>query len=162
MDNLYLLGILSTTHKLAGTLKLSTNFSNIDKLEGLPVVAIKDNDIIMLTIKEISNYNGKKALINFNEINSIDEARKILSYKLYIRDDLISDYEIQNEIGYNVYENNYLIGQVIDIMTTNAHDILVIESDKGEEILIPYIDVFVKEIDDDKKSIKVQLIEGMI
>lgn len=85
MENLYLLGILSTTHKLDGTIKLSTNFEAIEELKDMQVIAIKDNDTKLLTILEINNFNGKKALINFKEINSIDEAKKLFHTK-YILD----------------------------------------------------------------------------
>lgn len=46
-------------------------------------------------------------------------------------------------------------------MQTNAHDILVVEDENEKEILIPYISVFVKNIDDEKQKIDVELIEGM-
>lgn len=45
-------------------------------------------------------------------------------------------------------------------MENKAQDILVVKGEK--EILIPFIDVFVKEIDDEREEIQVELIEGML
>lgn len=77
-----------------------------------------------------------------------------------IRKDLLPHYEEEKSvIGYEVFENKERIGEVVDILETSAHDILVIEGVK--EILVPFIDVFVKNIDDDSEVIEVELIEGM-
>lgn len=160
MDNTYYIGKISTTHRLFGTVKLSTNFQNIEQLIEKDVIISKDDDIQLLKIKDIKSFNGKKALVDFYNITKLEDAKKILNYSLYIRKDLIEDFDdFYDIIGYRVFYENKDLGEVKDIMETSAHDILVV-GDK--EILIPYIDVFVKNIDDDKKIIEVELIEGMI
>ncbi|MFR1676756.1 MAG: ribosome maturation factor RimM, partial [Fusobacterium sp.] len=57
-------------------------------------------------------------------------------------------------------KNNETIGRVTDIFETAAHDILVVEDEKSEA-MIPDIDEFVKKIDFDKRTIYVELIDGM-
>ena len=57
-------------------------------------------------------------------------------------------------------KNNETIGRVTDIFETAAHDILVVEDEKSEA-MIPDIDEFVKKIDFDKRTIFVELIDGM-
>ena len=65
-------------------------------------------------------------------------------------------------LGVEVFEKGEKIGEVIDIMETAAHDILVIQDIKNhKEILVPQIDVFVKKIDFDNNKMDVELIEGM-
>ena len=163
MDETYFIGNLISTHRLGGTLKINSSFYLLEDIKGLSVLATNNAKISILTVKDIRIINDKKALIDFVEINSIDEAKTLIGYKIYIRKDLVPDYEEEeNLISYKVYQNNEYIGMVVDIMQTSAHDILVIEDDNQKEILVPYIDVFVKEIDDDNESINVDLIEGMI
>ena len=163
MDKTYFIGNLISTHRLGGTLKINSSFYLLEDIKGLSVLATNDAKISILTVKDIRIINDKKALIDFVEINGIDEAKTLIGYKVYIRKDLVPDYEEEeNLISYKVYQNNEYIGMVVDIMQTSAHDILVIEDDNQKEILVPYIDVFVKEIDDEHKNINVALIEGMI
>lgn len=162
MDNTYFIGNITSTHRLGGTLKLSSSFYLLEEIKGLSILAVNENEILIFNVKDVRILNNKKALIDFAEINNIDEAKKIVGYKIYIRKDLVPEYiEDENLISYKVYEKENYIGMVVDTMETAAHDILIVENGK-KEILIPYIDVFVKEIDDNNMIIKVELIEGMI
>ena len=54
-----------------------------------------------------------------------------------------------------------MLGSVLDVMETAAHDILVVMTDDNQEILIPIVDNFVKKIDFENNNIEVELIEGM-
>lgn len=161
MDNTYFIGTITSTHKLTGTIKLHTSFPIIEELKGFTVIAKNKDDVKLLTISNIKGLNGKKILLDFNEINNIDEAKKIVNYDLYIRKDLIPDYyEEESIISYKVYNKDEYIGLVTDIMDNTVYDILIVKNEDKEK-LIPYIDVFVKEVDDDNKKIIVELIEGM-
>lgn len=161
MDNsTYYIGKITSTHKLAGSVKVSTKFMDLVSLVDKNVLISKGTDIKVLKIEKIENANKSRAIFTFSNVDNIDDAKKIVGYNIDIRKDLIPDYEEEKSIvGYQVYENSCNIGQVIDILETAAHDILIVEGEK--EIMIPFIDIFVKEIDDEKEQIKVELIEGM-
>lgn len=161
MNNTYYIGHITTTHKLIGAVKVSTKFPLIAELEGLQLLATKDMENKILTVKKVEGITNAKAILTFEELNNINQAKELVGFSLNIRKDLLPEYEEEKSvIGYEVFYENKNLGRVIDILETNAHDILVIEGEK--EILIPFIDVFVKYIDDDKEIIDVELIEGMI
>lgn len=160
MNNTYYIGHITTTHKLIGSVKISTKFSIIDEIEGLKLLASKDDETLILTVKKVEGITKAKAILTFDEINNVDDAKKLIGFSLNIRKDLLPNYiEEESVIDYIVKEDEKILGKVVDILETGAHDILVIEGEK--EILVPFIDVFVKKIDDDKREIKVELIEGM-
>lgn len=162
MEDLIYIGNISKTHKLAGALKVHTKFNNLEDLILLNVFLKKDDDYKLLKIKNIRNTNSNSALFEFENIDNIDEAKKLISYKIYVRKDLVPNYvEEENYISYEVYQENEFIGLVEDILETAAHEILVVDHN-GSEVLIPFIDVFVKEIDNNNRKINVKLIEGMI
>ena len=74
----------------------------------------------------------------------------------------MSEYRYHPEIpGLKVNENGVVLGSVLDVMETAAHDILVVMTDDNQEILIPIVDNFVKKIDFENNNIEVELIEGM-
>ena len=160
MNNTYDLGHVTTTHKLIGSVKISTKFKVIDEIVNIQILARKGEEQKILTVKKVEGITNSKAILTFNEITNIDEAKKLVGFHLNIRKDLLPHYEEEKSvIGYEVFENKERIGEVVDILETSAHDILVIEGVK--EILVPFIDVFVKNIDDDSEVIEVELIEGM-
>ena len=99
--------------------------------------------------------------------NNIDLAKELNGLQIKIRRDLLpekteDDFYLKDLLGVEVFEKGEKIGEVIDIMETAAHDILVIQDIKNhKEILVPQIDVFVKKIDFDNNKMDVELIDGM-
>ena len=64
--------------------------------------------------------------------------------------------------GIEVFSENEKIGEIVDVMETAAHNILIIEDiETKKEIMIPLIDEFVTKIDFSNNKIEVNLIEGM-
>ena len=94
-------------------------------------------------------------------------AKELNGLQIKIRRDLLpekteDDFYLKDLLGVEVFEKGEKIGEVIDIMETAAHDILVIQDIKNhKEILVPQIDVFVKKIDFDNNKMDVELIDGM-
>ncbi|WP_068268585.1 ribosome maturation factor RimM [Caviibacter abscessus] len=161
MEDTYLIGTIKGTHHLAGTVKVSTMYDFIDDIIGEKLILEKNEDIKLVTLKDVKGIVKGRALLDFEQVQNIEEAKKLIGYKIYVRKDLIPDYEqVQDSvIGYSVYNKGTYIGEVIDIMETAAHDILEVSGER--EILIPFIDVFITKIDDDKREIYTDLIEGM-
>ena len=59
-----------------------------------------------------------------------------------------------------IYEGN-IFGKVVDIMKTKANDILVVKNN-GKEVLVPLVDVYIENVDLDKKNIVLKNLEGLI
>jgi len=111
-----------------------------------------------------------KIKLKFRDINSEQQAYSLRKATIMIaKDDLKllkkEDFDVPNMVtGYKVfsYQNNKVYGTVSEIKLTAAHPILVISDNKDKEILIPYIENFVKKIDDEKEKIYIETIPGLI
>jgi 16S rRNA processing protein RimM len=68
-------------------------------------------------------------------------------------------YEI---IGFEVFNNDELLGRLQKIENFGSDDLMNVKTNEGKEILIPYRNEFVKNIDVTKKRIDVHLIEGFL
>jgi 16S rRNA processing protein rimM len=167
MENLVNIGTIVGTHHLTGSVKINSMFEGIDVIVGERVLLEKDSRRKVLLVKSVKRINEKKAIINFEGINNIDLAKELNGLQIKIRRDLLpekteDDFYLKDLLGVEVFEKGEKIGEVIDIMETAAHDILVIQDIKNhKEILVPQIDVFVKKIDFDNNKMDVELIEGM-
>ena len=167
MENLVNIGTIVGTHHLPGSVKINSMFEGIDVIVGERVLLEKDSRRKVLLVKSVKRINEKKAIINFEGINNIDLAKELNGLQIKIRRDLLpekteDDFYLKDLLGVEVFEKDEKIGEVIDIMETAAHDILVIQDIKNhKEILVPQIDVFVKKIDFDNNKMDVELIEGM-
>jgi len=89
------------------------------------------------------------------------------SYLLVNRENavkLASDtYFIADLIGIDVYtlegEN---LGSIINVFSTGSNDVYEIKKPDGKTFLIPAIKEVVKEVDIEKRSMKIELLEGLL
>ena len=82
----------------------------------------------------------------------------------YINGTKVNNSQFINEdiIGFTVYNEDLLIGELTDIINNGAHDILVIKSSNNDRIMVPFVDEYVKKVDLDNKKIMIETIEGLL
>ena len=167
MENLVNIGTIVGTHHLRGSVKINSIFENIELIKNERVLLEKNDKKKLLVVKNIKRLNDKKAILNFEEIDNIDAAKELNGYKVKIRRDLLpkkdeDDFYVKDLFGIEVFSENEKIGEVVDVMETAAHNILIIEDiDTKKEIMVPLIDEFVAKIDFSNNRIEVILIDGM-
>ena len=66
-------------------------------------------------------------------------------------------------IDYKVFdENDKVVGVIVGVDDTTENVLFLVESDGGQEYMIPASDEFVLEIDDEKHTMKMQIPEGLL
>ena len=159
-------GRVSGTHHLKGAIKVTSNIDNLEILSGNKVmIELPSGEVKILTIKKVSSMIDKKWIVEFEELTNKTDASLIQNGVIKVRRDLLvieEDEFLANDVmGMKVItEAGESIGEVVDIYETAAHDIYVIE-DEEFETMIPDVEVFIKNIDFNKREILVSLIEGM-
>jgi 16S rRNA processing protein RimM len=104
--------------------------------------------------------SGNKFLVQVENYISREEASFLTNMDIAVPRDTLPKLEEEfyhhDLIGLKVYNNNQeFLGQVSDIFTTGANDVLMISGDK--QYLIPFVwDIYVKSIDLDKDEITVE------
>lgn len=104
---------------------------------------------VLLTIDNLFDINLIEQYVGCNIYASADDELELDEDDYYI-DDLV-DMEVYNTLG-------DFIGIVTDVIEMPKNYLLEIK-DKGKKILVPFVDAFIKEIDDDK--IVIEEIEGL-
>lgn len=164
MDYIYI-GKIVNTHGIKGELRMISNFKYKD------LVFVKEMSIYIgdQKIKEtIESYRPHKKfdMITLEGYNNINEVLKYVGKDVYVERKALklSEDEFLDEdlIGLEVYADNNFIGTVNGIISNSSNDLISIITYDNKEVLIPYIDVFIKEIDLKNKKIVVNLIEGLI
>ena len=159
--NYVYIGEIVNTHGLKGEVRIISSFKQKDLVfvSDMPVYigANKDKEIIS-SYRKHKNYD----MITFVNIRHIEDVLKYKGKSLYInRADLKYDgYLNEDLIKMAVYQNNKLIGHVKEILTTNAHEILVIDGKK--RYMVPNIEEFILNVDLDKKRIDIKYMKGLI
>lgn len=160
------IGRVSGTHHLKGAVKVTSNIDDIEMIVGNKVMLeLQSGEVKILTVEKVSHMTGKKWIVEFEEIKSLNESSLIQSAVINIRRELLGieeDEFLANDVLEMdvITEDGECIGQVVDVYETAAHDVYVIE-DEEYETMIPDVDVFIKNIDFEKKEMIVSIIDGM-
>ena len=112
------------------------------------------DDIVILKLQGINDRNEAEKYRNFNVYITEDQLRKLPKDTYYLRD-------LKGMTCFDETSNKEF-GTVKDVLQNSAQDIYIIKREKGEDILIPAVKEFVKEVNLDEKKITFTLIKGFI
>ncbi|WP_342746712.1 ribosome maturation factor RimM [Virgibacillus phasianinus] len=119
---------------------------------------------------EVASHRTHKGfdLLSFKGFDSINEVEGFKGCYLKISENQLTEleegaYYYHEIINCDVFLNTgEQLGVVKEILSPGANDVWVINRKKGKDILIPYIDDVVKEIDVDAKKVIINPIEGLL
>ena len=160
MDYLYV-GKLVNTHGIKGEVRLLSKFRYKNKvfIKNFKVYIGKDKEeFIIESYRVHKNFDMLVFKDNYN-INNVERLKGALVY--INKNDLILDdntFLSQDLINYTVLIDKKEIGKVIDILDTPANEVLVLDNN----IMIPYVKDFIKDINTSKNIIEVNNIKGLI
>ena len=130
------------------------------ELLGNIFLVFRNNSVRYVTVEEVTkNYRIK---IDDSEIakNVADEGNvKIMLPKIEVKF-LTEELGYDDHVGKVIIFKSEVMGKVVEILNNSVYDLLVCELNNKKELMIPLLDKFVLEIDDE--SITVQSIEGLL
>lgn len=158
------LGTIVKAHGLKGGLIVDPDIDP-ELFREVSRVFIRDRrqDLIPYQIEEFRVDQKKGRLLFFVKLFFIDDrsaAEEITGSVIYGEVDLPKeqpDEETPDITGWKVAdtENRY-IGTVKSLLESPAHLIITILKDKGDEVLVPWVDEYVDEVDSDKQMLFVK------
>ena len=107
-------------------------------------------------------------VLKLEGIENRDEAEKARSKEIFVNEDDLPElpegqFYIKDLLGMEVVDEEIgVIGTVRDVIQNTAQDIFDVITPQGKQVLIPKVPEFVIDIDAEKKTITVKLIEGML
>lgn len=157
-------GQIINTHGIKGEVKVKsfTDFEDLRFKKGNTVYL--DDEIL-----EIHSFRIHKGfvLLTFKGYQNINDVEKWKGKELFVSIDDLHELE-ENENYYyelsdcNVYdEEAHLLGTVSELIETPAHLILRVSSADKKDLLIPFVEQFILDVDSDEKKIIVRVLEGM-
>lgn len=162
-------GKIANTHGLKGELKLlaTTDFPEERFKVGETLYLDVDGKKLPL---EVTTYRPHKQfhLVTFKGLDHINLVEKYKGLSLFVHADAIHElpeheFYYHEIIGCEAVVDGDVIGVVDDIFETNgANDVWVIKRPGKTDVLIPYIESVVSEIDVDAKRVIITPIPGMI
>ena len=164
-DCIYL-GKILKPFSYKGELKIYIEDFYIDQIKELDSFLLKiQGSYIPFTIKAITKNKSNIFRIILDGIDSENLAKKLADVEIYAENNLIKREVLEKKnnyifIDYVIYNNNSIIGKIIDIIENENQDLFEVVFNE-KRILIPLVDEFVVNIDNDNKKIIMNLPEGL-
>ncbi|MBA4494713.1 ribosome maturation factor RimM [Paenactinomyces guangxiensis] len=166
-------GRLVGTHGIRGEVRVlsDTDFPEVRFAPGNQLLLLHRDlsDPLPLTVEKCRTHKSAY-LLKFHEWDNINEAEPYKGGKLVVlKSDLAPVDEDKGEfyfhqiIGCRVMTTDGdMLGTVKEILPYPANDVWVVRSEEnGKEILIPYIEDIVKEVDTENGRIMIEWMEGL-
>ena len=170
IDDLLMVGVITTTHGVRGEVKVFPTTDDADRFKKLKKVILSDDrEKEYKTLKVTSVKRFKQfVILGLEGITTMDEAIPLKNYKLFVtREDAVKceedEYFIADLIGMFVFdEEDVLLGEICDVITTGANDVYEIKRESGDTFLIPAIKECVKSVKVKEKKMTIHLMDGLI
>ena len=164
-DEVFLIGRITRTHGTRGELELNFTDTPFDNDEASYLVLELDGILVPFFFTEWRYKGNENALFTFEDIETEEKARRFVGARVYFPFSEMADGDDDAELssikaltGFTVEG----IGRITDVDDSSANILLTIVTDDGSEILIPYHDDFLVDYDLRKRTLTLDLPEGLM
>ena len=171
-EDIVAIGKFQKTHALQGELNAIVDVQEDYAEDDKPFIVDVDGIYVPFYIESIRPKGSTSYLVKLAGVDSQEEAQQFVNKEIYaMRSDLIDYFETDGEAfvdpddieGYEVVDSRLGdLGKVKEVNDATANVLLVVDTPDGDELLVPFVDEFVEEIDQDNKRIVVSLPEGLL
>ena len=169
MEEFLRVGVITSTHGIKGEVKVYPTTDDAERF-----LALKEKEVLLDTGREmlplvIENVRFFKNLVilKFQGIDNINDIEKYRGRDLLVtRENAVpleeGEFLICDIIGSTVYEEDgSVFGTLRDVMETGANNVFVVETGDGREVLLPYIDDCIREVNVEEKRIVAYIMPGL-
>ncbi|MCM2674761.1 ribosome maturation factor RimM [Alkalicoccobacillus plakortidis] len=169
MTEWYKVGQLVNTHGVRGEVRILSTTDFVEKrfAKGSTLAIRQENGTYLnLTVKTHRSHKQFE-LLTFEGYENINDVEPFKGQTLYVSADQqeeleIGEYYYHEIIGCTVIsEEGLKIGRVIEILSPGANDVWVVKREGQKDLLVPYIESVVREVDINNKTITIHLLEGL-
>lgn len=162
-------GKIVNTHGIKGEIRVQSITENPEeryKPGSELVIEINKNERIPVTVKS-HRVHKNFDLLTFENYPSINDVEKFKTKMLQINEELLPELEegvyYESEIiGLTVLnETGQKIGKLKEILFLPANDVWVVKRAGKKDLLLPYIESVVLDVNTDSKEITVHVLEGL-
>ena len=166
MEDVFQVGVISTTHGIAGEVKVFPTTDDMNRFKKLKEgILDTGKETQLLHIQQVRFFKNM-VIVKFKEFRSINDVERLRGKSLYVtRENAVKlqkdEYFIADMIGIQVVsDEGEDLGILQDVMQTGANDVYVVEKD-GEELLIPAIKECILSVNVEEGKMEVHLLPGL-
>ena len=168
MNNILQVGAVTSTHGLAGEVKVFPTTDDPKRFKKLKQVLLDTGkDMLPLGVEHVKFFKNM-VILKFKGYDRIEDIMGFKGKNLYVtRENAVrlkkDEYFIADLIGMKVYtEDEAYLGELTEVITTGANDVYTVRMDNGKDVLIPAIGQCILNVDVEHETMQVHLLEGLL
>ena len=157
-----LIGPIVNVVGLKGEVKVHSDSDNVEK--GMKVL-LEETEYLV----ENARYQKGMMILKLSGVSDRNEAEELRGKKVYVAEENLKKlpadtFYIKDIVGLDAIHatSGASFGKIKDVITGAAQDVYVIELVDGREAMVPAVKEFIKEINVQKRYIKIEPIKGLI
>ena len=168
MDDLLQVGVVTTTHGVRGEVKVFPTTDDPKRFKRLKETVLDTGKEQLVMEIESVKFFKNMVILKFKGYDNMDDVMKFKQKSLYVtRKNAVrlskDEYFIADLIDLTVYdEEDKELGTIVDVMSTGANDVYVINMMDGRELLLPAIKDCILQVDMENRKMKVHVLEGLL
>ncbi len=168
VDDCYQLGYVIKPHGLKGEVQVFLDVDSPGEYETLESVFVqKGQQLVPFFIESIAIGTGK-AIVAFEEVESIEAAAELKGCSLFLPLDNLpdlgsNDFYYHELVGFNLKSTaGEDIGEVKDVLEAGGQDLLAVMHSSNKEILVPLTDELISSLNKEEKKLVMEIPEGLL
>ena len=168
MNNILQVGAVTSTHGLAGEVKVFPTTDDPKRFKKLKQVLLETGkDMLPLEVEHVKFFKNM-VILKFKGYDRIEDIMGFKGKNLYVtRENAVrlkkDEYFIADLIGMKVYtEDEAYLGELTEVITTGANDVYTVHMENGKDVLIPAIGQCILNVDVEHETMQVHLLEGLL
>ena len=167
IDACFRLGHIVKKHGLKGEVSILLDVDYPEEYEELESVFVEINKQLVPFFIDRIQLNGKRAILKFEDLNSLEEISDLIGNDLYLPLEILPELEegqfyYHEVVGYMVIdEKEGTIGAITQVYEFPNQDLFGVDFN-GKEVLIPINDETVVAANHEAKTVSVVLPEGLL
>ena len=167
MEQLLRVGVISSTHGVRGEVKVYPTTDDVNRFKKLKKVVLDTGrEYIDLEISGVKFFKNL-VILKFKGIDNINDIEKYKGKDLLVhREDAVALEENENYVAdlidlKVVTDDGKVLGYLTEVMETGATDVYVVETEDGQELLLPAIRDCILDVDLDEEVMTVHILPGL-
>ncbi|MFA6728346.1 MAG: ribosome maturation factor RimM [Prevotella sp.] len=167
-DEVFYIGRLGKHHGVKGEITFFYEDDVFDRVNTDYVVLKIEGIFVPFFIESYRFQNEEMAYIKFEDIDTLEQACELTGYSVFFPKKLaeaIGEAPSKAELSnYQLIDNHtgQSIGTIKGIDDSTANILFKVETPKGKDILVPAAEDFIKNINPDEHTIRINLPDGLL